>query len=157
MADDLSTSRNLSYAVAAPSKTPDIRYVDLTRPDIIDGTKTAIDPGTSARSADEQGNTQRQFNLHIVNLVDYKHATTMSSSPLHGSWPESYTLRETFISSVLKQSLPHNMAAKGFARWDYDLEVGGEKAERQSPKTKRLQLQRWMPSKMKNPSQKEPE
>lgn len=152
-ADDLRGAGLLSYTVAAPAKIPDIRFVDLSRPEILDGTKATIRTGSAPPETDEQGHAHKEFRLRVVDLEGYDHANTMSSSPLNRAWPKSYTHHETFISSVLKQSLAHNMAAKGLARWDYNTEDKGEV----SRKKDRLQLWKWMPNNMKKPKPGEPE
>lgn len=82
----------------------------------------------------------KQYELQVVGVDKWDHAHTAVNSPLNGPWPESYTSNDTFMSSILKQSLPHNMAAKGLAHWDYDL----EQAEPRSHKMDRLHLAKWL-------------
>ncbi|KAF4125715.1 hypothetical protein GMORB2_0959 [Geosmithia morbida] len=159
----------LSYSIEAPrrSSTHDIQFMDLSRPELLDGTRPSILPAdetltTGRESSDDDQVGERQwsqqqerqhFSLRIVKVQDYNHAGTMDSSPLHGSWPARYTADDSFTSSVLKQTLPHNAAAAGLARWDYNLTLGHQ--AKLSPKNERLQVSRWLPGNMGKRSQGE--
>ena len=151
---ELRRAGRLTYTVASPEKLPDIRYVDLARPELVDGTKATISHDDAADRMGEEAQVKRQFTVNIFNLPEYNHGGTAYSSPLYGKWPHSYTRHPSFMSTVLKQSLPHNMAAAGLSRWDYNLEDRGEQAEWTAKKA-RLQVAKWMPTKMKDPTPEE--
>lgn len=116
----------------------------MSRPSLLDGTQPAIHTPGPASAADETEKQRTNFTLRVVEVEGYNHAETMSSSPLHGSWPDSYTLNETFLSSILSQSVPSNIASTALAHWDYDPEARAERSQ----KKERLQLAKWMPTKM---------
>lgn len=136
---------NLVYSIKSAPKPPEISFRDLRRPDLLDGTKATIYPGSVKPDLDRDGKERKEFQLRILRLEDYNHAGTQEKSPLNRSWPASYTRHPTLTSMILKQSLPHNPAAKGFAHWDYNLGDRGQF----SPKNERLQLKEWIPSNMK--------
>ena len=92
----------------------------------------------------------KKYTLGITKAQHYKHSLTMNSSYLHGPWPPALEKRETLMSSILKQSLPHNMARPGLACWDYATQ-GDDTVP--NKKTERLQMSRWLPSKMKKKQQ----
>lgn len=140
-AESLLTSSPVTYSIASP-KTSDAKFIDLSRPDVLDGTKAMIHPPSIEHpTTDEVNNDEacRNFTLRIVKVYKYNHAATMSSSALHGPWPASYTDGETFISSVLRQSLPQTVAAKGLERWEYDVRDKATIAG----KNERFQISRW--------------
>ncbi|KAM0333175.1 hypothetical protein ACHAQA_001835 [Verticillium albo-atrum] len=71
----------------------------------------------------EGKNIQKSFTLHIFPANSYIHAAAIRASPLHGTWAEGR--RETIMSSLLKRSLPADVAADGLSDW----ESGGQNSD----------------------------
>lgn len=148
----------VSYNVSVPSSMPDITFKDLANPNNVDGTKGHIHQGQAQQELDDEGRVHKNFTVRFSGNFSgpgwsapsglYYHSGIFNGSPLHGAWPESYTRDETMMSSILKESLPPNMTAKGFARWDYDLEDRGVV----SKKAERLEQTACLPSRMPGPN-----
>jgi hypothetical protein len=94
--------------------------------------------------ADDAPRDRKEFTLHIYPNRQYNHEHSMTSSPLYGAWPDAYQRDHSFTATTLKQSLPHNIAREGLAHWLVD----NEGASKQKPEHRRIEANRWLPSRM---------
>lgn len=138
----------VSYNISSPKNPPDITFNDLRQPGNLDDTKRHIHHGESTQELGEDGQMHKNFTVRVTEPPRlYKHTKALHGSPLDGPWPAYYTDYDTLMSSILKESLPRNMTAKAFERWDYKLEHPSIVSE----KAKRLQTAACLPSRMASP------
>ncbi|KAM0287193.1 hypothetical protein ACHAQH_000507 [Verticillium albo-atrum] len=117
-ASELVRRSPLEYQLATGESSGSVRTFLTTEPStqpilnsIIDG---QIDDEADVRVGGQ--NTQKDFKLHIFPAPDYIHSAAIRASPLHGPWAEGR--RETIMSSLLKRSLPADVAADGLSDWE---------------------------------------
>ncbi|KAG6026798.1 hypothetical protein E4U40_001864 [Claviceps sp. LM458 group G5] len=156
----------LAYRMPAPRKPTDINIADLVdvgssnslgahsgQPAMVDSAEEldAKDEGRPtmrsefARTVPSEG--PAMFRLEIYPEPDYNHKHAMSASPLYHAWPDKYVADHPHATSILKHSLPQNMASEGLARWPLSstqLEYG------QDSKNERLHRNLILPSKILN-------
>ncbi|PHH90524.1 hypothetical protein CDD83_3390 [Cordyceps sp. RAO-2017] len=145
----------LTYSVPVVRDDASMTTADLEEPISFDTHRprltqngTASDPGSSQEEA------TKDFRLDIFPQTDYNHKDSVSKSRLCQPWTPVWETDRSLMATVLKQSLPQTMAAKGLAYWFFDVELH----PRTDLKARRLQLQRALPSKMmKNNGQAEPQ
>lgn len=87
-------------------------------------------PSQTRKAAADNTTQKRRFRVEIWPLPGYVHASDIRSSPLHGPWPPRGKVE---LESVLKESLPDNIAARGLSDW----ETGGQVPD--AANTKRLE------------------
>lgn len=166
---DLSTAKELlarsplAYRMPAPRKPTDINIADFVdvgssnslgahsdQPYMVDsvGELDAKDEGPTMRgefARPDASEGPAMFRLEIYPEPSYKHKHAMSASPLYHAWPQKYVADYPYATSILKHSLPQNMAFEGLARWPLSstqLEYG------QDSKIERLHRNLILPSKI---------
>ncbi|KAG6058954.1 hypothetical protein E4U17_007288 [Claviceps sp. LM77 group G4] len=162
-AKELLARSPLAYRMPAPKKPTDINIADLVdvgssnslgahsgQPSMVDSAEEldAKDEGPTMRSEfarPDASEGSAMFRLEIYPEPDYNHEHTMSASPLYHAWPHKYVADHPHATSILKHSLPQNMASEGLARWPLSstqLEYGHDR------RNERLHRNLLLPSKI---------
>lgn len=142
----------LTYDVPESLMNADIHIADLAELEGFDDSTPSAGFATARPTAVEDGGVRRdkmQFKLEIFPEPEYQHRFAMIGSPLQNPWPDVYFKDKSLLSGTLKQSLPQTIAASGFAHWPLD-STEDSCVPRPDRKEERLQLKRWLPSKMKD-------
>ncbi|KAG5960176.1 hypothetical protein E4U58_004731 [Claviceps cyperi] len=134
-AEELLARSPLAYRMPAPRKPTDINIADLVdvggsnslgahsgQPSMVDHVEEldAKDEGPTMRSKFARPDASEEpamFRLEIYPEPGYNHKHAMSASPLYCAWPHKYVADTSHATSILKHSLPQNMASEGLARW----------------------------------------
>jgi hypothetical protein len=147
------------YHASVFDKMPDMTYTDLSKPKSLDITKAlvhtdAANPESNQEAPSHDGHVQKTFTIRVKKeeetILNHNQEFEASMSLINGAWPGSFTSYETLMSNILKASLPSNLTAEGFARWDYDLYP----STAPSAKAKRLSAVACLPSRMGRPPAK---
>lgn len=93
---------------------------------------------------------EKEFKIYVAPMPDYKHQSS-SSSALNRSWPSFFDDSNTFVTAVLRQTVPGTMAGRGLAHWQPDLGRKWTPSFAETKKKERFQLFGWIPSKMQQP------
>lgn len=148
----LSSNSPLTYQISIPRTTVDVRNAGLGKPATIDtepligqvATNTDPRAGTAQDGGAESTQEEKQFTLHIYPIDTKEHGDYQIRSPLRNQWPSKVDEKatESYMATMLKQSLPKDLAAKGFAQWLQDF---GD-SQLATPREDRLQARYCAPS-----------
>ncbi|KAG7119464.1 hypothetical protein HYQ45_015033 [Verticillium longisporum] len=117
-ASELIRRSPLEYQLATGDSKGSVRTFLTTNPSTEPILNSAADSqiDTESNIRVEGQATQKDFKLHIFPAPDYIHSAAIRASPLHGPWADGR--RETIMSSLLKRSLPADVAADGLSDWE---------------------------------------
>lgn len=159
----------LRYVVSVPT-TKQIGLRDLIVPDKFSNTRPSAtlkgpdaDISESLQIDQVKDTVEKEFVMNATPNPRYRHRMTGAEQSLQRSWPKFYDENNSFTTQILKQSLPDTLAAKGLAHWNVDLGQKETGPVSDAKAMDRLQLQRWIPTKIKtqhvrkNPPVKEQE
>jgi hypothetical protein len=114
-----------------------------------DGTPSSFSSSSPTQDAvADSGLPQKEFQIQIFPHPTYRHHDSFPTK-LHLSWPDYVCTNESFVTRMLKQSLPNTMAAKGLANWDPDFNRQRMPSESTSKKQDRVLIASWIPGKLR--------
>jgi hypothetical protein len=135
-AERLIASSPKSYAVQTP-KRPDPVYLDLKKP--THPSNWVITEPIVGETPQVEGDTT-VFTI-TISPKSSQHADQGVHDPLQGSWPDHIIETDTYTSSILKQTLPSNMATTGLAHWAMPESL----RKKQTPQQERIDARKWIP------------
>ncbi|KAG9252114.1 uncharacterized protein F5Z01DRAFT_250594 [Emericellopsis atlantica] len=141
-AERLIASSPKSYTVQTPTQ-PNPIFLDLKKskhtPDPVISDTIISDP-VESDSSSQRPEEATTFTI-TISPKNSQHADQGFYDPLQGSWPHQFTEFDTYTSSMLKQSLPSNMAATGLAHWGMLESVKRKDTHEQE----RMEARKWIP------------
>ncbi|KAK7427859.1 hypothetical protein QQZ08_005632 [Neonectria magnoliae] len=146
----LVTTSPFSYAVSIPTSAPETALSGVYSRDGLSKlkpvTKMKIQDKSSA-SGSSQESPEKEFTIQVWPHPEYRHHIS-SRSVLHRAWPDVIGKNDSFITKILKQSLPKTMVAKGLANWEPDLGKQRTSAGSKNKMQERIQLISSIPGKI---------
>ncbi|KPM36298.1 hypothetical protein AK830_g10272 [Neonectria ditissima] len=146
----LVTTSPFLYAVSIPKSAPETALSAVYGRDGLSKLKPVTrvkTQGTLASSESKQESPEKQFTIQVWPHPEYRHHIS-SRSVLHRAWPDVIGKNDSFITKILKQSLPKTMVAKGLANWEPDLGKQRTFAGSKNKMQERIQLISSIPGKM---------
>ncbi|KAH6899864.1 hypothetical protein B0T10DRAFT_554425 [Thelonectria olida] len=156
----LITKSPISFNVFVPQNAPESLLSSLNGSQALSKSKpiTAIkdalpssaDTPSSSTSQDAVSGSdlpQKEFQIQIWPHPTYRHHESYTTK-LHLSWPEYVCKNESFVTRMLKDSLPNTMATKGLAHWNPDFGQQRMASDNYAKEQDRKRVHSWIPGKL---------